>query len=132
MKNTLLVRSAVLGFLVFAACATKRPTEAPGPTDQSEFEDLKAFYEKLKEGQSRSEVEKSLAKKHELICEGNSPGPQRCVVKFRVAAGEDFGADRLGLQIKNANVRDEYRVLSLDFRNKKLVRWESRSEVIRR
>jgi hypothetical protein len=118
---------------IFSACAQLgMAPPKPSPADEAEFSDLKSFYEKLKEGQSRGEVEKLLNKKRELICEGNNPGPQRCVVKFRVLAGEDFGASRLGVQYGNATVKDEYRILSLDFRKGKLIRWDSKSEILRR
>jgi hypothetical protein len=123
--------SLIAAILLSSSCSHFTRTD-PSKADQAEFEDLKTVYSKLKEGQSRSEIEAFLEGRRELICEGNAPGPQRCQVKFRIAAGEDLGASSLGIQIANANVRDEFRVLTLDFRAGKLLRWESKSETIRR
>ncbi len=130
LKTILKLASLSMAMAWVGSCS--HPVSGNSPSDQAEFEALKSFYENLKEGQDKAAVEKLLANQRELMCQGNSPGPQRCVVKFRVAAGQDLGAERLGIQIANANVRDEYRVLSLDFRSGKLLRWESKSEVIRR
>ncbi len=117
--------------LVFWLQNCQSHSTRPDPADEREQEALTKFYGRLNVGSKRQEIEDWLGGRM-LSCEGNAPGPQRCITKFRVKAGEDLGAAQLGISIQNATVRDDVKSVVLDFRNQKLLRWELRHESERR
>jgi hypothetical protein len=119
-------------FITLISCQSRTLSASSTAQDEKEAAELNSFYGSLKVGDQQKDLQKRLGRARSLECEGNAPGPQRCLVRFRVNSGTDLGAARLGITIKNATVKDEYKILQLDFRGQKLLRWEIQSAMVKR
>ena len=118
----------VVGFTLSGCQSLRGPSEM----DRHETDELTRFYGGLKVGDARRELDRLVGPRRTIECEGNRPGPQRCFVKFRVHEGEDLGASRMGITIQSATVKDAFKIVVLDYRDERLLRWELRDALQRR